>query len=78
MNKDKLKFAIEAYISKRSSNGDYYNEDWSDRIARKEYYSSFTKDKLLKMTTDDMLEYIGKLWSMLIWGNKKYVVDKLI
>ena len=22
--------------------------------------------------------YISKLWSMLIWGNKKYVVDKLI
>ncbi len=30
------------------------------------------------MTEDDLLEYISKLWSMLIWGNKKYVVDKLI
>lgn len=78
MNEMKLKFAIEEYLTKRSSNGDYYNENWTDRVTRKEYYSSFTKDKLLKMTADDMLEYIGKLWSMLIWGNKKYVVDKLI
>lgn len=30
------------------------------------------------MTEDEFLEYISKLWSMLIWGNKKYVVDKLI
>ena len=30
------------------------------------------------MTEDDLYEYISKLWSMLIWGNKKYVVDKLI
>ena len=30
------------------------------------------------MTEDESLEYISKLWSMLIWGNKKYVVDKLI
>ena len=27
---------------------------------------------------DDFLEYISKLWSMLIWGNKKYVVDKIV
>ena len=30
------------------------------------------------MTEDEFLEYISKLWSMLIWGNKKYVVDKMI
>lgn len=30
------------------------------------------------MNEEEFLEYISKLWSMLIWGNKKYVVDKLI
>lgn len=30
------------------------------------------------MTEEAFLEYISKLWSMLIWGNKKYVVDKMI
>jgi len=30
------------------------------------------------MTSDDFLEYLSKLWAMLIWGNKRYVVDKMI
>ncbi len=42
------------------------------------FYQSYTKEKLLQMTEDEFFEYISKLWSMLIWGNKKYVVDKLI
>ena len=45
---------------------------------RKEYYQSFTANKFLPMSEEGFLEYISKLWSMLIWGNKKYVVDKLI
>ena len=42
----------------------------------KPIYQSFTQDKLLAMTDEDFFEYISRLWSMLIWGNKKYVVDK--
>lgn len=30
------------------------------------------------MSEDDFSEYIGKLWSMLVWGNKKYIADKII
>jgi hypothetical protein len=30
------------------------------------------------MTDLDLLEYLSKLWAMLVWGNKKYVVDKMI
>ncbi|MEA3231560.1 MAG: hypothetical protein U9Q05_07400 [Thermodesulfobacteriota bacterium] len=30
------------------------------------------------MTEEQFYEFIAKLWAMLIWGNKKYVVDKLI
>ena len=32
----------------------------------------------MAMSEDDFFKYISRLWSMLIWGNKKYVVDKLI
>lgn len=78
MNDIKLKSAIQAYISKKKTNAAYYDENWTERKERKEYYQSFDKAKLLSMTEDQFLEYIGKLWSMLIWGNKKYVVDKLI
>ncbi|MCG8331353.1 MAG: hypothetical protein MI974_26920 [Chitinophagales bacterium] len=37
-----------------------------------------TKDRILKMTEEDVLEFISKLWAMLIWGNKQYVVDQMI
>lgn len=78
MNNIKLKSAISQFANKRKDNMAYYEENWSDRKERKSYYQSFTKDRLLAMTEDEFLEYISKLWSMLIWGNKKYIVDKLI
>ena len=78
MDKQKLNLAISEFSKKKESNAAYYEENWTERKERKEYYQSFTKDKLLAMTEDEFLEYISKLWSMLIWGNKKYVVDKLI
>ncbi|MBN1141762.1 MAG: hypothetical protein JXB25_08225 [Deltaproteobacteria bacterium] len=30
------------------------------------------------MSEEDFSQYLVQLWAMLIWGNKKYVVDKLI
>ena len=78
LDTQKLNTAISAYSKKIKSNAAYYEENWEERKERKEYYQSFTRDKLLVMTEESFLEYISKLWSMLIWGNKKYVVDKLI
>ena len=57
---------------------DYYKNNWDERISQKEFYQAFTREKLLTMTEEEFLEYISKLWSMIIWGNKQYVVDKLI
>lgn len=78
MNTQKLNSAIAEFTKKKKSNAAYYEENWTERKERKNYYQSFTKDKLIAMTEEEFLEYISKLWSMLIWGNKKYVVDKLI
>ena len=78
MDTQKLSIAIQAFIKKQSANAAYYEENWNERKERKAYYQSFTKDKLLAMTEEDFLEYISRLWAVLMWGNKKYVVDKLI
>lgn len=78
MNTQKLNIAISEFAKKRKSNAEYYEDTWNERKERKEYYQSFTKDKLLAMTEEEFFEYISKLWSMLIWGNKKYVVDQLV
>lgn len=78
MNEQKLKVAISEFVNKKKSNAAYYEGNWTERKERKDYYQSFTKDRLLAMTEEEFLEYISKLWSMLVWGNKKYVVDKMI
>lgn len=78
MNTQKLNSAISEFKKKKKFNAAYYNENWNERQERKNFYQSYTKDKILAMTEDEFLEYISKLWSMLVWGNKKYVVDKLI
>lgn len=78
MDEQKLKMAIQSYVSKKKSNAIYYDENLSERKERKAYYQAFNEEKLLAMTEEEFFEYISKLWSMLIWGNKKYVVDKLI
>ena len=31
MNKSKLNFAVEAFISKKKTNSAYYDENWTDR-----------------------------------------------
>ncbi len=78
MNNSKLQSAIKAFIQNKRTNPVYYADNWEERKERREFYQSFTKDKLLAMTGEQFSEYIGKLWSMLIWGNKQYIVDKLI
>ena len=78
MNTQKLKNAIAEFSKKKKTNTAYYEENWTERKERKEYYQSFTKEKILEMTQEQFLEYISKLWSMLIWGNKKYVAEKII
>lgn len=78
MNTQKLNSAITEFTKNKNSNAAYYEENWAERKERRDYYQSFSRDKLIAMTEEAFLEYISKLWSMLIWGNKKYVVDKLI
>jgi hypothetical protein len=78
MNKDLLKKYIHEFISDSKIYPDKFNEDWKERLDIIGYYQSFSREKMLKMTEEDIFEYISKLWAMLIWGNKHYVVDKLI
>lgn len=54
------------------------NEYFEERAKRVEYYQSWTADKIAKMSAEDVFEYISKLWAMLIWGNKRFVVDNIL
>ena len=68
MNNIKLKSVIESY--KKQIINQEENEAIKERKERKEYYKSWTKERIEKMTQDEFVEYIGKLWSMIVWGNK--------
>ncbi len=76
MNSKKLINSIKEYKKHVSKIGDI--EAINERNERKQYYQSWTEERLKTMTEDEFVEYIGKLWSMIVWGNKKYIADKII
>lgn len=78
MNKQKLQSAVLAFIKNKKANIAYNSDNWAERRERKAYYQSFTKAKLLAMTEDSFVEYLSRLWSMLMWGNKRFLANKLI
>lgn len=53
-------------------------EAFNERNERMQYYQGWTKEKIEKMTSDGFVGFIGKIWSMIVWGNKKYIADKII
>jgi len=72
MNKTKLLKFIDAYKKVVTPS------DLDDRRERVEYYQSFDKKKVLAMSYEDFTAFISTLWASLMYGNKKYLVDKII
>jgi hypothetical protein len=69
---------ISKYIKSMEADKAAHELDKSERAERAAYYQSWTAEKLESMTEEQFYEFMAKLWAMLIWGNKKYVIDKLI
>ncbi len=78
MNTEKLKKHIESYVKHRPPGSEKYDEELYERRERESYYQGYNYDEIIEMTPEDFGEYISNLWAMLMWGNKQYVVDKLI
>lgn len=78
MNKELLKEHIANYKKWIQKESDEYTRDLKERYELVNYYKHFTEQKIITMNTEDIYEYLSKLWAMLIWGNKHYVVDKII
>src|SRR5690349_8154313 len=69
---------IRAWRAKLLTDTERAQRNIADRAERLTYYGAQTVDKIIAMSEDQLYDYIAKLWAMLIWGNKRYVVDKLI
>lgn len=76
-NKKKYDEQLVSYIKKISENNQAQNE-LQEREERKEYYKSYNYNKIIDMTEEDFYQYISKLWAMIIWGNKEYIINKYI
>lgn len=76
MNKELLYKHLEIYILKANNNIEF--NDLQKRKEREDYYKNYTSEKIVSMNEDEFYEYISKLWAMIIWGNKHYIVDKYI
>jgi hypothetical protein len=78
MDKELLIKHIKNFVSKSEKDSEKYIDDLKERLDLISYYQAFTENKLLSMSEDDVYEYISRLWAMRIWGNKQYLVDKII
>ena len=78
MDKDLLKKHIASYLAKLQKSPKTYESDLAERHERSHFYRSWTAERIRQMTPDALFEYLSKLWAMRIWGNKQYVVSKLL
>jgi hypothetical protein len=78
MNTSSLREHIKDYLSQLSKEKARRDADLQERSRRKAYFQSWTAERIASMTADDIHEYVSRLWAMRIWGNKRYVVDKMI
>ena len=78
MNRQLLIKHIDKYKQWRIDNVAQYEQEQLEQASITVMYQSYTREKILSMTEDGLYEYIAPLWAMVIWGNKQYVVEKLI
>jgi hypothetical protein len=78
MNIELLKKHIDSFLRKTKEDEAKFAKDYQERLELAAYYREFTKDRIMSMVEDDVFEYISQLWAMLIWGNKHYIVEKIL
>lgn len=78
MDKELLTKHIVRYHARLDNDPRTYQSDLLERQERSAFYRSWTAERMGTMTPEDVFEYISKLWAMRMWGNKQYVVDRLI
>lgn len=78
MNKELLRKHIANFAKKVDRNPVKHQEDRKERAEYIEFYQQYKRDKILQMDAEEVYKYLSPLWAMLIWGNKHYVVDKII
>ena len=78
MDLDLLRTQIAEYVGHRHANPAKYAGMDSEREAHAQQIQGWTRKDISALDEEGLFRFISPLWAMLIWGNKQYVVDKLI
>lgn len=78
MNKELLKKHILSFVEHSKKDKEKFAEDLREREEITNFYQSFSEVKIISITEEEIYQYLSRLWAMIIWGNKHYVVDKII
>lgn len=78
MDRKRLEAAIATYDELFKADPEKIRADFKERDERAEQYQAFTKEQILSFDEDALVEYLGKLWALRMWGNKRYQVEKVI
>ena len=78
MDPDLLNQRLEIYKEHITRHPAQFEREASERARRCAYYQGWTRDRLLGISEADLFDYISGLWATLGWGNKRYMVDKLV
>ncbi|WP_221688933.1 hypothetical protein [Gordonibacter massiliensis (ex Traore et al. 2017)] len=78
MRIDKLNSAIRKYSELRDADPEQFAKDIEERNERARHYQSFDAKAIRSFDEEAMIEYLGKLWALRMWGNKRYKVLEVI
>lgn len=74
------KAALEPHIQSflRYLKADRFKKDQEDRLRRVRYFQDELPGRLETLSETDVTALVGELWASRIWGNKQYLVQKVI
>ncbi|MGD9818678.1 MAG: hypothetical protein AB7V04_08245 [Desulfomonilaceae bacterium] len=78
MNRELLKKLAKEYVEKYKIHPGQFETVLQERRSMAKFYGQYTEKDIMAMTPEDVYEYLHGLWAMMMWGNKHYVVDKII
>src|SRR5947199_334426 len=78
MDRNLLRQHIQKFVADAKRDPNKIERDLKEHIELTTYYQQFSRERMLTMTAEDVYDYLSRLWAMLIWGNKHFVVDKII
>ncbi len=78
MDQAELRNQIRAFVDASRKESERFGREMQERAMMVDTYNKVTSEKLLTMEKEGLYEYLAPLWAMRIWGNKQYVIDKLV